>query len=171
MSENMSMENELSFLPKNDYEVLGIKQDVSEKEIKKAYRELSKKYHPDKNPDDQEAVVKFKEVQEAYGTIMQKFKKTEEGKTELKYESEKLFREISEADSFDDLYKILIDKKEIEGNGKNWDSKGIVCDIKEYFDEGNGYNNIFLAETLRQYGNDELTKKVMELKKLKKLDD
>ncbi len=73
----MSMENESDFLQKNDYEVLGINQDVSEEDVKKAYRKLSKQYHPDRNPGDQEAIEKFKEVQEAYDTIMQKFEKTE----------------------------------------------------------------------------------------------
>lgn len=48
------------------YEILGVNKDASEDEIKKAYRSLAKKYHPDLNPDNKEAEAKFKEVNQAY---------------------------------------------------------------------------------------------------------
>ena len=47
------------------YEVLGVSRDASEEEIKKAYKKLARKYHPDMNPGDKEAEEKFKEVNEA----------------------------------------------------------------------------------------------------------
>lgn len=47
------------------YEVLGISKDSTEQDIKKAYRNMAKKYHPDRNKDNPEAEAKFKEVQEA----------------------------------------------------------------------------------------------------------
>ncbi|MBQ0059114.1 MAG: DnaJ domain-containing protein [Lachnospiraceae bacterium] len=53
------------------FKVLGITESATDVEVKKAYREMSKKYHPDANPDNQEAAEeKFKEIQEAYRQIV-----------------------------------------------------------------------------------------------------
>jgi molecular chaperone DnaJ len=51
------------------YEVLGIEKNASEAEIKKAFKRLAMKYHPDRNPDDEEAENKFKEAKEAYEVL------------------------------------------------------------------------------------------------------
>ena len=51
------------------YEVLGVSKDADEAAIKKAYRVLAKKYHPDTNPGDKEAEAKFKEASEAYAVL------------------------------------------------------------------------------------------------------
>ena len=51
------------------YEVLGVGKGAAEKELKKAYRKLAIKYHPDKNPDDKAAEAKFKEAAEAYEVL------------------------------------------------------------------------------------------------------
>ncbi len=54
---------------KDYYKLLGVDEKASEKEIKKAYKKLALKYHPDKNPDNKEAEEKFKEINEAYQVL------------------------------------------------------------------------------------------------------
>jgi len=54
---------------KNPYEILGVSRNATMDEIKKAYKKLAFKYHPDKNPDDKESENKFKEVASAYETL------------------------------------------------------------------------------------------------------
>lgn len=51
------------------YSVLGVSPNASDEEIKKAYRELAKKYHPDRNPGDEEAARKMNEINAAYDQI------------------------------------------------------------------------------------------------------
>ena len=54
---------------KDYYEVLGLSRDASEEEIKKSYRKLAMKYHPDRNPDNPKSEAQFKEAKEAYETL------------------------------------------------------------------------------------------------------
>ncbi|MFW5959683.1 MAG: molecular chaperone DnaJ [Chitinivibrionales bacterium] len=59
------------------YEVLGVSRDADENQLKKAYRKLAMKYHPDKNPGDKEAEEKFREATEAYETLKDKDKRAQ----------------------------------------------------------------------------------------------
>lgn len=54
---------------KDYYKILGVSRNASKEEIKKAYRELARKYHPDMNPNDKSSEDKFKEIQEAYEVL------------------------------------------------------------------------------------------------------
>ena len=60
---------------KNYYDILGVKRDASEKEIKQAYRRLARKYHPDVNPGDKSAEATFKQINEAYEVLSDKEKR------------------------------------------------------------------------------------------------
>ena len=51
------------------YDILGVSKSADETTLKKAYRDLAMKYHPDRNPDDKAAENKFKEVSEAYDIL------------------------------------------------------------------------------------------------------
>ena len=65
-----------NIMAKRDYyEVLGVSKNASDDEIKKAYRKLAIKYHPDKNPGDKEAEAKFKEINEAHDVLSDKQKR------------------------------------------------------------------------------------------------
>jgi curved DNA-binding protein CbpA len=54
---------------RDHYETLGLKRGASEEEIRKAYRKLARKFHPDLNPGDKVAEDRFKDVQEAYDIL------------------------------------------------------------------------------------------------------
>jgi curved DNA-binding protein len=56
-------------MEKDYYKILEVEKNASKKEIKNSYRVLSKKYHPDLNPDDEKAEEKFKEIANAYSVL------------------------------------------------------------------------------------------------------
>ena len=62
---------------KDFYKVLGVAKDVSDAELKKVYRKLSRQYHPDTNPGDAKAEAKFKEISEAYSVLSDKSQRAE----------------------------------------------------------------------------------------------
>ncbi|HEU0257500.1 MAG TPA: DnaJ C-terminal domain-containing protein [Microbacteriaceae bacterium] len=65
------------WLDKDFYKVLGVSKDVGEAELKKAYRKLARKYHPDSNPGDAAAEGRFKEISEAYAVLSDKEQRQE----------------------------------------------------------------------------------------------
>lgn len=78
---------------KNPYLILGVSQNAEEKEIRKAFRALAKKYHPDVNPGNREAEEKFREINEAYEILSdeKKRQKLDEELSGVSYSSQKGF--------------------------------------------------------------------------------
>lgn len=93
---------------KDYYEILGVGKTSSEEEIKKAYRKLALKYHPDRNPGNKEAEEQFKLINEAYAVLSDKEKRKQYdtmgmGGFQQHYSEEDIFRGFNVGDLFKDL--------------------------------------------------------------------
>src|SRR5437868_11232583 len=64
-------------MPRDYYETLGVSKTASGEEIKKAYRGLARQYHPERNPGDNQAEARFKEIQDAYDVLSDKNKRAQ----------------------------------------------------------------------------------------------
>ncbi|MCL1790812.1 MAG: DnaJ domain-containing protein [Peptococcaceae bacterium] len=83
---------------KDYYKILGVSPEADDKTIKRAYRDLAKKYHPDQNPNDKSAEAKFKEVSEAYQAVSDPAKRRKYDSLRQDYES---WQRYGARDSFD----------------------------------------------------------------------
>jgi len=96
-------------MPEKDYyKVLGLEKKASEAEIKKSYKKLAFKYHPDKNPGDTKAEERFKEISEAYAVLSDKKKRTQYDQFgssgfHQRYSQEDIFRGANLNDIFSEM--------------------------------------------------------------------
>lgn len=141
----------------NYYQILGLQRDVSQEEIKKAYRRIAKQYHPDSNPGNREAEKKFKEASEAYEVLSNEEKrenydhklttewnkpkptKTAENKTTVKQP----FPFFSTEESFEHFFGFCpLDNKTDSGkNRKTSNTKTNPLDTTEMFERYMGIRN------------------------------
>ena len=141
----------------NYYQILGLQRDVSQEEIKKAYRRIAKQYHPDSNPGNREAEKKFKEASEAYEVLSNEEKrenydhklttewnKPKPTKTEQKNTTVKQpFPFFSTEESFEHFFGFCpLDNKTDSGkNRKTSNTKTNPLDTTEMFERYMGIRN------------------------------
>ncbi len=113
------------------YEVLGVSKDASKEEIKKAYRKLAMKYHPDRNPGDKEAEEKFKEAAEAYSVLSDDEKRAKYDK----FGHAGMGGAGQEFHGFSDINDIFSHFSDIFGGGRG----GSIFD--DIFGSGGGYSH------------------------------
>ena len=103
---------------KNYYEILGVSPEAPPEELKKAYRQLALKFHPDRNPGDRQAEERFKEISEAYGVLMDPEKRKQYEllsrtpfgagrKPDFSYTQEEIFRDIFNNPMASDVFSEL----------------------------------------------------------------
>lgn len=111
---------------KGYYDILGIKKDASEKEIKQAYRRLARKYHPDVNSGDRSAEAKFKEVNEAYEVLSDKGKRQKYNRYGDKWQH---------ADQFAQAERQQTQYRDFAPGGGAYHFSGNMSDIDSIFEE------------------------------------
>lgn len=104
---------------KDYYKILGVEKTTSQDEIKKAYRKLAKKHHPDLNPDDEKSQEKFKEVNEAYEVLGDKDKRKQ-------YDTFGSGANFSNGQNFDPSQYGF-------GNGSSYSYTGEGADFSDFF--------------------------------------
>ncbi len=113
---------------KDYYKVLNVSINASNDEIKKAFRSLAKKYHPDRNKDDKDALRKFQEVNEAYEVLSKE-------ESRKKYDQE-IFKEKNNQET-----KNKKNKSSREDKTRTYQDKGeSIENLNKYFENFFGFN-------------------------------
>jgi molecular chaperone DnaJ len=112
---------------KDLYEVLGVKRDASEKEIRSAYRRLARKYHPDVNPSDKTAEAKFKEINNAHEILSDVDKRRKYDKYGDQWEHADQIEEMQRQQSAGDYFRRA--QRGAPGTGFDFGGAGDLGDI------------------------------------------
>jgi len=130
----------------NYYEELGVKQDATMDEIKRAYRQLAKKYHPDKNPGDEKAAKRFVRIAAAYEILAEEEKrkaydaslnigeKKRRLKNEAKYASTVNIDPMN-MNEFENFFGFTTDGDKVVPTGKHAKAKKNPIDTSQMFEK------------------------------------
>jgi len=118
---------------KDYYQLLEVDHDASEQQIRKAYRRLALRYHPDRNPGDKTAEERFKQISEAYGVLIDPVKRTEYDQwlrigareraagQNFRYSQEEIFRDLFSDPRFSHIFQDLF--REFDKAGFRFDQR------------------------------------------------
>lgn len=137
---------------KDYYKILGVDKGSSEDEIKKTYRKLAKKYHPDTNAGNSAGTEKFKEISEAYEVLGDKERRAQYDEM---YEDHKSGRFKGRGGFDPSMYKDFSGKD--GGVRYTWSTSGNTADFSDFFNEffsggGRGFDDIFSNMSAEDYG-------------------
>jgi DnaJ-class molecular chaperone len=132
---------------RNPYDVLGVKKDASDDEIRRVYRNLAKKHHPDLNPGNKQAEVRFKEIASAYDLLSDKEKRARYDRGEI----DESGAERPRAYSYQDFAESAPGQKY---RGSEGASPEDLDDLFAFFAEGRGGRSSGAGGTIRMRGAD-----------------
>src|SRR3990172_11993643 len=113
-------------MAKNNYDILDLKRDASQKEIKQAYRRLARKHHPDVNPGDKAAEERFKEITRAYEVLSDPQKRAKYDRYGDRWEQAEAFERARQA-----------------GGGAGGGAQTFEFDLNDILGRGGGSESIF----------------------------
>ncbi|MFT4245916.1 MAG: DnaJ C-terminal domain-containing protein [Micrococcaceae bacterium] len=129
------------WMDKDFYKVLGLSKDAESNEIKKAYRKLSRKYHPDLNQDDKNAEKKYKDITEAYTVLSDKNQREEYDAIRAMGSGGPRFAPGGGAGSFDDLFGGLFNTGQPKTNTRTTWSNSDLPNFDNLFGNTGGFGN------------------------------
>ena len=118
---------------KDFYAVLGVAKDVSEADLKKTYRKLARKYHPDSNPGDAKAEAKFKEISEAYSVLSDPEQRAEYDQIRAMGSGARFTAGGGGAGGFEDVFSMFG-----QGRGARYEDSVNMDDLFTMFGQGGG---------------------------------